>query len=285
MWAAYIDDVRSCLPDDWGIVYRPSWHIIHPDNIAQFQARLDAGHITLQNLNIGQLSGDSLTKLVRSLKYYRQRNQRLSAETSVRLHPSSDDDALLSLLAWSGVADNITLNGCWLCTSTLHTLAPFMRSFRSVSFSINPWMVDLRPGADVPFNYTRSGPLAAQDGFRLRTVHCQVKIAPHEVLAADIYQTARNVNEALDYLLKDSVWVRYLAKLLLTLGGPSVEYTVQVSLECTDVPMADGLHPRLAQDNATHALRFKDAMAMLIECRSQFLRKGWRKLRLEERRP
>jgi hypothetical protein len=105
--------------------------------------------------------------------------------------------------------------------SALVSLASALRTFRRVSFTVDPW-TDGFDFQGYAFSYTKDH-FATLGRVALSDLHCNIHISltSHQV---------PTFVKALNKLDEDRVWHRDIAKLLFIIGGPTVRYSIKLKI-------------------------------------------------------
>ena len=173
------------------------------------------------------------------------------------------------------ITNNVTLTGLWARQATLMALRTILRSFHSVNIATDPW-ADIPPNPEV--YHMEDKVLYAAKGFALQQFTLRIFIDPATHKATSLAQP-------LDYIEKDKSWLRRVAQMLLTIGGPTVDYMLVL---CNNAPAKFASTTadvqRLERDSAIYTRRLNDIIKSYVECRRDGRPAGWKRLAVWERR-
>ena len=271
-----VNHIRSLFPDDWNVTYRTGSVTVKDDDCAEQLIEILSSSRPLQ---FSHMTLRPLTRTVRAalIEALASGGHRVSgidfypvdlSETGTKLH-TRKENLLSEIRRLRACTDTLDLRSVSPEAPALVSFASALRTFRKVSLTVDPWKnsFDFQGYA---FNHTKDH-LAPLGRVALTDLHCNIRIRlkSHQVLT---------LGEALDKLDKDRIWHRNIARLLFTIGGPTVRYSIKLKIADANVV----IDKSSATTFSNH--RMNDIIATFIECRSETEPHGWRQLEVGERR-
>lgn len=274
-WHAWTAQARTLFPDGWEVEFVCRAVAIKTEEDAiKFREMILKGQVIVIDLTISSLPKAAYIDLMNSLCGSSVRVQTIAPPHKLREAGETPRhfDIQAALRTSQRISPNVNIRGKWYWSRTLLKCRQVIRSFRSVSIQTDPWRHSASDRQAIDFDPLAVDSSVASVPFNLRDLECRLLYRP------SVFGVLTD-GEALEAIHHDGTWLRFVAQLLLSIGGSAVKYSlVLCHYSGSTAPRTTESMQRAQRDSVTYTRRLNDIIATYFECRKASRPAGWRRI-------